>query len=284
MKKKDHLILSIIAVSFLWTGSSFFSVAYRLIEYYSAQVVDIYLTIIGYLLQALGMLIFALGVCRKPDIRVNKRYFTIVLIVEAAVIMAIMLIKSAPMAFALSFIMNLLHGMVAGFYLTLLGSFVQQQFRGRVFGFGYAIGSIGTWILSLIFGRNFLSSDSVVIAYTIMIGLTVILSSRIIDDYQMSYEACSADTVKPRLFINLFIMLVLLSLVKNLGFYFPASDVSGIVNVEFSRAFYAIGLTAAGIINDINRRYGAICCVASLSFAFFPLRYTVIRDSVLYSG
>ena len=49
MKKKDHLILSIIAVSFLWTGSSFFSVAYRLIEYYSAQVVDIYLTIIGYL-------------------------------------------------------------------------------------------------------------------------------------------------------------------------------------------------------------------------------------------
>lgn len=269
MKKKDHLILSIIAVSFLWTGSSFFSVAYRLIEYYSAQVVDIYLTIIGYLLQALGMLIFALGVCRKPDIRVNKRYFTIVLIVEAAVIMAIMLIKSAPMAFALSFVMNLLHGMVAGFYLTLLGSFVQQQFRGRVFGFGYAIGSIGTWILSLIFGRNFLSSDSVVIAYTIMIGLTVILSSRIIDDYQMSYEACSADTVKPRLFINLFIMLVLLSLVKNLGFYFPASDVSGIVNVEFSRAFYAIGLTAAGIINDINRRYGAICCVASLSFAFF---------------
>lgn len=63
--------------------------------------------------------------------------------------------------------MNFLHGMVAGFYLTLLGSLVQQQYRGRVFGFGYAVGIVGTWILSLIFGRDFLSTDSVVIAYII---------------------------------------------------------------------------------------------------------------------
>jgi hypothetical protein len=73
---------------------------------------------------------------------------------------------------------------------------------------------------SLIFGRNFLSSDSVVIALYYYDRVDSYSVFQIIDDYQMSYEACSADTVKPRLFINLFIMLVLLSLVKNLGSIF----------------------------------------------------------------
>ena len=37
MKKKDYLILGIIALSFFWTGSAYISVAYRLMESYSVK-------------------------------------------------------------------------------------------------------------------------------------------------------------------------------------------------------------------------------------------------------
>ena len=79
MKKKDYLILGIIALSFFWTGSAYISVAYRLMESYTAMDIDIYHVIIGYLLQALGMLLFALESV-ELDINTNKRYFVFILI------------------------------------------------------------------------------------------------------------------------------------------------------------------------------------------------------------
>jgi DNA-binding CsgD family transcriptional regulator len=269
VKKKDYLILGIIALSFFWTGSAYISVAYRLMESYTAMDIDIYHVIIGYLLQALGMLLFALGVRRKPDINTNKRYFVFILIAEAAVITAAMLSKWDVLSFGLAFVMNLMHGMVAGFYLTLLSSYVQQQYRGRVFGFGYAFGSVGSWILSMPFGGNFLKMDGIVIVYIFLIGITLLMTSKLSNDNSMSYDTSSRNNDKPSVLVYIFVVLVLLSLVKNIGFYFPASDISGIIKLEFSRAFYAVGLIAAGIISDMNRRYGAICCVAALAFSFF---------------
>lgn len=268
MKKTAYYTLGIIAISFLWTGSAYISVAYRLMESYTALDIDIYHVFIGYLLQISGMVLFALAVRRRPDINIAKRYFVIILIAEAAVITATMLSKWDVLSFGLSFVMNLLHGMVAGFYLTLLSSHVPQQYRGRVFGFGYAFGSIGSWLLSLPLGRKFLNMDGIVIVYLVLIGATLIITSRISHEDVLPIESSSTDNFNTKSMINIFIVLVLLSLVKNLGFYFPASDISDVINLEFSRAFYAIGLIAAGFINDINRRYGAICCVAALSFAF----------------
>ena len=229
MKKKDYLILGIIALSFFWTGSAYISVAYRLMESYTAMDIDIYHVIIGYLLQALGMLLFALGVRRKPDINTNKRYFVFILIAEAAVITAAMLSKWDVLSFGLAFVMNLMHGMVAGFYLTLLSSYVQQQYRGRVFGFGYAFGSVGSWILSMPFGGNFLKMDGIVIVYIFLIGITLLMTSKLSNDNSMSYDTSSRNNDKPSVLVYIFVVLVLLSLVKNIGFYFPASDISGLL-------------------------------------------------------
>lgn len=59
---------------------------------------------------------------------------------------------------------------------------------------------------------------------------------------------------------------------KNVGFYFPNADLSaGNVSLEFTRAFYALGLVIAGFISDWNRKYGAISCMAALVFPFAML-------------
>jgi DNA-binding CsgD family transcriptional regulator len=69
----------------------------------------------------------------------------------------------------------------------------------------------------------------------------------------------------------------LLCLENTLGFSFPLKSASGSVYIEFTRAFYAIGLIIAGLVNDKNRRWGAICCLAALAFPFAALS---LGDSV----
>ena len=46
------------------------------------------------------------------------------------------------------------------------------------------------------------------------------------------------------------------------------ADISKGISLEFSRAFYAIGLILAGIVGDRSRKYGAVSCLAALAFPF----------------
>jgi DNA-binding CsgD family transcriptional regulator len=61
---------------------------------------------------------------------------------------------------------------------------------------------------------------------------------------------------------------ILVSLTRGIGFYFPMADISKGISLEFSRAFYAIGLILAGIVGDRRRKYGAVSCLAALVFPF----------------
>ncbi len=280
MKKNVFLYGAIIALSFLWTGSSFISIAYKLMESYTPLQIDIYLVVIGYLLQAFGMFLFSLGLRYRPDIYTTKRFNIAIMIAEALVISFAILTSSSSLTFSLSFLVNLLHGFVAGIYLTLLTRFVPQQYRGRCFGFGYAIGSIGSWIISLPYSGSFLKMDEIIIIYLILIASTIYLLMKSSFDYFTLEEPKTNFKFEIKFLIFVLSLLILLSMVKNIGFYFPVSDISNVINLELSRSFYAVGLIAAGFANDKNRRYGAICCVASLAFAFFSFS---INNYPLYS-
>ena len=73
------------------------------------------------------------------------------------------------------------------------------------------------------------------------------------------------------LILTAFLTVILLSLVKNLGFAFPLADIGRSVDLELSRVFYGAGLILAGIINDRSRKHGAILCLASLVIPFLSL-------------
>ena len=70
---------------------------------------------------------------------------------------------------------------------------------------------------------------------------------------------------------------VLVSLTRGIGFYFPMADISTGISLEFSRAFYAIGLIVAGIVGDRSRKYGAVSCLAAL---FFPFAIIALSNEV----
>ena len=71
------------------------------------------------------------------------------------------------------YVLNLLHGLVAGFYLTALVTILPQQHRGTAFGMGYGMGSIGSWILSLFGAGNFLQSPYLLLIYAALVLCTI---------------------------------------------------------------------------------------------------------------
>lgn len=272
MKKNADTILmcALIGLCFLWTGSGYLTWLYHLLDFYPASSVDIYTEIIGYLFQICGLILFSFCIKKKHK-QFTTTYASIsAMLADLIFIVLSVLSPNGACALFFGYLMNLLHGIVAGIYLTKLTTQISQQKRGIVFGVGYGFGSIGSWIISLIGDGNFLKSNYVLILYT----LFVLLSGTI---YHISNRSSKEESDLPKSAISLDLSVIVLagitvfmiSCIKNIGFYFPTADLSdSSISLELSRAFYAIGLIAAGVINDKNRKWGAVCCIAALVFPF----------------
>ena len=258
----------LIFLCFLWTSSGYLSWLYRLMDFVSGTSVDLLTEVVGYLFQALGLLLFALTV-RRPK-AAGRAPFSVVAAADFLMIVLSVLSRSLTAALLFGYCMNTLHGAVAGYYLYRMASVVQWQGRALVFGAGYALASIVSWLLSLLGGVNFLRSPYVLLVYGILAGLTVFL---ILRQKEIPLQDIRFDGEKPslRLVALAGATAFLLSLVKNLGFSFPSADVAQGISLELSRVFYAAGLVIAGVVGDRERKYGAICCVASLGVPFLMI-------------
>ena len=273
-KKNAAKVCLLIGLCFLWTGSGYLTWMYRLLEFYPTASVDILTEVIGYLFQIVGLISFSVCCKRRAEILNSKKGFIFVMVGDLCLIALSALAWNGPSALFFGYCMNFFHGIVAGFYLTMLVTHVSQQHRGRVFGLGYGIGSIGSWILSLAGNGNFLQSGYVLITYVVLTGISIFLyiSMDSADISGVDQSIANRHTVSPNFVLLVGITLFLLSAVKNVGFYFPTADLSaGNISLEFTRAFYAFGLVIAGFISDRNRKYGAACCIAALVFPFAML-------------
>ena len=105
--------------------------------------------------------------------------------------------------------------------------------------------------------------------YFLLAGLTVLLLRQ--DDLYPADAASREKAPAAGLVALAAGTVVLLSLVKSLGFSFPSADLREGIDLELSRVFYAVGLILAGFISDRERKYGAICCVASLGVPFLMI-------------
>lgn len=222
----------------------------------------------GYFFQVIGILIFSIVVKRKPELAKSRRFLNGAVLTDGVFMTATMLISAKVSVLVFGLLMNFLNGVVAGIYLTRLAIYVNQQKKSSVFGVAYGLGSIGTWLLSLPMNKTLMQSNYCLIVYYIIIGLIIYVN------YKGTKEALSCETdrfsdYRFEKFALIALVIILLSVVKGVGFYFPSSEsINGAVNLEFSRSFYAVGLILAGFIGDKNRKYGAICCLASLVFPF----------------
>ena len=272
MTKKSILFTLLVGQVFLWTGSAFISVLYRLYDFYEPAQVTLFTEVLYYVMQAVGIAIYALFLKQKPKISGGKRYAVISVLLTGGFTVLALLLDDGIGVMLMGLVMNIGIGLLSGVYLTRLASQIPQQHRGQVFGYSYAIGSIGTWLLSLLYSGKLLQSGAAVYVFIAFAALSVFLT-RYLEPIKVEADTPQLEIIQfdKKLFVLAACIPLICSVVNGLGGYFLTADFSGALNPAFTRIFYAVGLITAGIINDKNRRYGAICCIAALIFPFVGL-------------
>ena len=258
----------IIALCFLWTATGYLSWMYHLLDFAESSSVDWLTEVIGYLFQATGLFLFSIVMKHNSNLSLNKSAFIACIVADFAFIILSALTSQLLYILIFGYLMNLFHGIIAGFYLTLLATQVEHKYRSIVFGGAYAASSIASWLLSLPNHSTFLHSGYALILYGIFICITIgiiIVEKKRMPLEKITYTGEKASTGTIAL---AGLTVILVSLTRGIGFYFPMADISKGISLEFSRAFYAIGLILAGIVGDRRRKYGAVSCLAALVFPF----------------
>jgi hypothetical protein len=85
-------------------------------------------------------------------------------------------------------------------------------------------GSIGSWLLSLLFGGSFLGSPYIIVIYALMAALIIGIDAKGMPAILEEDEPADAFHFSQAILPLAGIVVVLLSITKGLGFYFPVSD------------------------------------------------------------
>ena len=275
MKRRNNSFLyccSIIALCFLWTSCGYLSWLYRLLEYTAPNNADLLSEVVGYLFQAMGILAVSFLFKKNKEYKDYKKHFIIVIVTDALFIGLSATSNSLITALIFGYIMNFLHGAVAAYYLYELTAGLEWNKRGIAFGLGYGIASIASWLITKIGNDNFLTTNYALIAYAVLVVITIILVQY--SKNGTTNSGCGQSnqiiqiTIQPSTIAIAIFTVILLTTTRGIGFYFPTADLSAGINLEFSRAFYAIGLILAGIICDKKRTYGAFFSITALICPF----------------
>ncbi|MCR4618792.1 MAG: LuxR C-terminal-related transcriptional regulator [Lachnospiraceae bacterium] len=271
LRKKPCILYSaIIAVCFLYTGSAYMSEFYRLMNLYDGVTVDLITGVWFYLLQALGIGIFALGLAKKPEF-FGKRIFFAILLATGSVFMTLAQVISSPTLITVFSCVFQLHiGIYFGYYLTMLSKYIPAEHAGLCYGTAYAIGSIGTYLFSLIRDGSFFESKEISLLYLGLAAITILLV--------MSAENINSDNEKseaPGTFTGLGYLIPIVAIIMIIssigsGLYYSIPQAEN-VNWNLIRAAYALGLILAGFIMDRKHLVGEICAIASLAYPLIAI-------------
>lgn len=258
-----------VALCFALTSAVYLSWLDRLVALAGGAAADWLSMVAGYLLQAAGMGAVVLLLRREPEANL-RRYFRGAALAFGAVSVPALLTDSAIGVAAFGFAMNLLCGVIAGFYLYAIAANVEAERRGTVFGGGYALATVTVGLLALIDRGGFLHGRYALLLYVPLAVFTA-LSTPKPGLLKVPEASEPPEALEGRELALACAVVLLLSLVKNLGFCFPSADIEAGMIPELSRLPYAVGLAAAGWINDKSRRHGMVCTVAALVIPFIML-------------
>ena len=312
-KKRALRCFALIAFSFFLTSSGYLSWLYHLMPLVSAGQTDLLSMSVGYAAQAAGILMFCVLIYRRADL-IGRSLYSLLMILFFICLVPSVLSAGATGTIVFGLLLNICCGLIAGYYLYALSLSAGVSRRGRIYGYGYAVSALMTWVVSLIGRGSFLRSPWSLLLYAATAALCAWLGDlpgaggETGENHETtsdeSFENVSgnnsaAGSVKAgktdkkdipagnrrtdarlgrKTVLMIGFTLFLICLVKNLGFGFPSADVHSGISIELSRLVYAAGLICAGYVNDRSRKYGAVCTLAALVTPFIML--TLARESV----
>ena len=281
---------SIICVGFWLTSTAYLAWAYTVMKLVSPRAADAVSLVAAYLFQAAGIGLFELFLRTNPS-RIRQATYAALLAHLLCLIPAVLAVSLRNvLLFGLP--MNLLCGWISGYYLYKLTAGTAAGIRAVTLGSGYGVSILFLWLLSLL--GNDHSGNSVralwicLLLTLVMILLTahaVPVSPDMLEAEHSGQDMMKAELSGPAgsglvlskelplrsILLSAGFLVLIFSIVNSCGFGFPSADLNAGISLEFSRLFYAAGLIIAGIVHDMNRRYGAVCALSALVIPFIML-------------
>ena len=260
---------AVICLCFLLTSTGWLSWEYHLLEQIPAEASDIWTMIVGYLLQAAGIGLFALLIRRKEQ--EARRVFSAALVMHMLFMIPAVISPYTVGTLVFGLLINLNCGVIAGYYLYDLTIRTAPSRRATAFGLGYGLAILAQWLLSLIGGGSLYYSEGVLL---VCLVLTSAVLAAVWKGNRTEGEKEIREPPKApgkHLLVSVCVLVLLFGIVNSSGFAFPSADLGKTVNVELSRLVYAAGLMIAGIVADRNRRYSAIFALSALMIPFIIL-------------
>ena len=276
-------VAATILACFLLGSSGWLLWLYVLTDLAPAQTVDMLTMVVGYLMQAAGIGVFT-HLVRDWDGRQTRTAAFVSVVAYVVCLVPAVLSHSLGPVLAFGNLANLMCGGFMAYYLMCLSRSVDASHRGIVFGGAYAASTLASWALSAIAGGVLTRGWpglaaclvlAVVAAVLVWCRPPVALAG---DEAAPKNEDVAGIPTRPksgedvrRAVVLCGVAVVLLSAVKGTGFSFPTNDLLAGVPLELSRLLYGVGLLAAGLVNDKDRRYGALLCEGALVTPFLML-------------
>lgn len=270
LKKPIVITAAAICFCFLLSSTGWLAWEYHLMDLTTARVSDLMTMVIGYLLQACGIGVFAALLRRRGSFAV--KLIPAAMILHTLCLIPAVLSRSLAGTLAAGFLVNLFCGYIAGYYLYILTRRVEAKRRAITLGVGYGLSILLSWLLSTLDGIYY--SNRVWLVCLALTAVTLFLFQLAEGLPAKAAEEPPAnkvrDDARPLLW-SVGAVVLLFSVVINLGFAFSSADLAQGVRPELSRLFYALGLILAGVITDGERKHGAAAALSALVIPFIML-------------
>ena len=258
-----------IFLCFLLTSTGHLSWMYHMMTMAEAELSSQVATAAGYAAQAAGIGVFALLIRYS---KITPRVICVAsLILYAVCLVPSVLSKNFVWTVVFGLMMSVICGIIAGYYLYDLTKGVGERGRAISFGIGYGVSTIASWLFSLIDHGSVYYGNGVMILCMILTALAALSVFLRTEEAPLTAADQKAKPKLGKLLILSCMVVLVFSLVNNIGFSFSAAQVQGGLRPEFSRVFYAVGLVSAGFVTDRSRKYGAVCALAALVIPFIVL-------------
>ena len=267
--------LLVILVCFLYTSTGYLSWVYHLIDVGTAANPSFLTLVVAYLAQALGMGAYLLLARTRAETFLRK------IALAAVGAFALLLVPSvladnAALSVAFGMAGNVASGLVQGFYLGALASLPDSRHQGTVFGCAYGVSTLLSWLLSVpADGTLTRGLPSLAICLCLAVAAVCAIRSLPLVTIPAAAEGDDVSQGAVRELAFLAAVVVMVSAVKTLGYSFPLADLADGVSIELSRLFYGVGLVAAGLASDRDRRMSLLLCALVLVAPFLTFALSV---------
>ena len=278
-KNKDEALL--IFLCYLFTSGGHLAWTYHLTQLFSPVASDLLSMVAAYLCQAAGIALYTLAVVKAGQAwtgQDDKRSVVVAIALYVLCMIPAVMSRSNAGSVLFGLVMSVFCGYIAAYYIDRLMT-VGFSERGRVFGASYAGVTLLSWIISLIGRGALVRGGRSVLVQSLAAAVTVWLIVRLPDSAgenenseNSTARAFSLSAVKSdKTLLRICVLILMVSMAKNIGSAFSSVDLLHGVSVEFTRIFYAAGLIIAGSVTDRSRKDGAILTITSLVLPFIVL-------------